>query len=76
MTRNVASLFENIYSATKINFTLTRQRRQKFAYSRLTEIGFCIDLELDSLEKAEKIHSKLMDFVKIKTVPWETTAAE
>lgn len=67
LTGNIASLFENIYSATEINFTLTRRRRQTEICIRMirasqSRIGFCIDLELESLEKAEKIHSKLMDF--------------
>lgn len=64
LTRNTASLFEEIYSATKINFTLTRRRRQKFAYGWFARHRdrIYIDLKLESLEKAEKIYSKLMDF--------------
>lgn len=56
LTRIILSLFGDIYSATKINFTVTRRPRLKFAYGRTRDTIY-IDLRLESLEKAEKIHS-------------------
>lgn len=58
----------SVYPATRIYFTLTRWRNLKFAYrfSQVTEDMWYIDFYTRKFQKAEIIHLKLMNFVKIK----------
>lgn len=58
----------SVYPATRIYSTLTRWRNLKFAYrfSQVTEDMWYIDFYTRKFQKAEIIHLKLMNFVKIK----------